>query len=256
MSDLELKLLFLLIILITALSTGLFPLKLDRSDKNNLFFTISNSLSGGIFLGVGLIHLLPDGVEVLGDYTSYPLPYLLTGLSLAIFLFIEKALFIQHDYRVFENLQKKKVYYPYILAIILSIHSFVAGIALGIETRIVTSIVIFVAIIAHKGSAAFALSISMIRSKISKSRHIRVILLFSIMTPIGIIIGSFLSNAFSSSDTSISEGVFDCIAAGTFIYISVLDIIEEEFSIAGNEFLKFFFILTGFLMMALLGLWL
>jgi zinc transporter ZupT len=44
-------------------------------------------------------------------------------------------------------------------------------------------------------------------------------------------------------------------AAGTFLYVSVLDIIEEEFSIPGNEWLKFLSIITGFLLMSTLALW-
>jgi zinc transporter ZupT len=45
------------------------------------------------------------------------------------------------------------------------------------------------------------------------------------------------------------------LAAGTFIYVAVLDIIEEEFSIPGNELLKFISIVLGLGLMALLAVW-
>ncbi len=75
------------------------------------------------------------------------------------------------------------------------------------------------------------------------------------MTPIGIFLGSALSKGFGSSTGQILEGVFDSLAAGTFLYVAVLDIIEEEFSIPGNEFLKFLSIIVGLGLMALLAVW-
>jgi zinc transporter 1/2/3 len=151
--------------------------------------------------------------------------------------------------------EKKPAFYPYLLAIVLSIHSFIAGVALGIESTILGSIILFIAIIAHKGSAAFSLAINMMRGGILKSTHVRGILLFSCMTPIGILLGSGLASAFESNTSDLIEGVFDSLAAGTFIYVSVLDIIEEEFSIPGNEALKFVSIMVGLSLMALLAVW-
>ena len=75
------------------------------------------------------------------------------------------------------------------------------------------------------------------------------------MTPLGIFLGSILSRAFASSTGQILEGVFDSLAAGTFLYVAVLDIIEEEFSIPGNELLKFLSIVPGLGLMALLAIW-
>jgi len=198
---------------------------------------------------------LPDGVEFLSGVTDYPLAMLLAASSLGVLLFLEKVIFIERDAHNLENIGESSAFEPYLLALILSIHSFIAGVALGIEKTILGSVVLFIAIIAHKGGAAFALGISMIRGGVLKRRHIKAILLFSIMTPLGIFLGSALSRAFGSSTGQILEGVFDSLAAGTFIYVAVLDVIEEEFSIPGNEFLKFFSIIVGLGLMALLAIW-
>ncbi|MEE8299109.1 MAG: ZIP family metal transporter, partial [Thermodesulfobacteriota bacterium] len=106
-----------------------------------------------------------------------------------------------------------------------------------------------------KGAASFALGISMRKADFIKSLHFKVITLFTIMTPSGIILGSILSNIFSNTISKELEGIFDSLAAGTFLYVAVLDIIEEEFSIPGNEWLKFVSIIVGFLLMALLAVW-
>ncbi len=255
MTVLEFKLIAVVVIFLVGISSGLFPLRFAVSKGDQLLFSIGNSLAGGIFLGAGLLHLLPDGIEFLSGVTDYPLAMLLAAGSLGILLFLEKVIFIESDAHNMENIGKSSAFEPYLLALILSIHSFIAGAALGIEKTILASVALFIAIIAHKGGAAFALGISMIRAGVLKRRHIKVILLFSIMTPLGIFLGSALSRAFGSSTGQVLEGVFDSLAAGTFIYVAVLDIIEEEFSISGNELLKFIAILAGLGLMALLAVW-
>ena len=254
MDVLEFKILAVIVIFAIGVSSGLFPLRFAVSKGEQLLFSVGNSFAVGIFLGAGLLHLLPDGIELLSDVSDYPLAMLLAAASLGILLFLEKVVFIEGESRDLENINKS-AFEPYLLALILSIHSFIAGAALGIEKTILATAVLFIAIIAHKGGAAFALGISMIRGGIAKRRHIKVILLFSIMTPLGIFLGSILSRAFASSTGQILEGVFDSLAAGTFLYVAVLDIIEEEFSIPGNELLKFLSIIAGLGLMALLAIW-
>lgn len=58
----------------------------------------------------------------------------------------------------------------YALLIVLSIHSIIAGMALGTETAIVGAVVILVAILAHKGTEAFALGVSLLRGGLSLRR--------------------------------------------------------------------------------------
>jgi len=255
MTVLEFKIIAVVVIFVVGISSGLLPLRFAVSKGEQLLFSLGNSLAGGIFLGAGLLHLLPDGIKFLSGVSNYPLAMLLAAGSLGILLFLEKVIFIERDAHNLEDIGTSTGFEPYLLALILSIHSFIAGAALGIEKTILASVVLFVAIIAHKGGAAFALGISMVRGGVIKRRHIKVILLFSIMTPVGIFLGSGLSRAFGSATGVVLEGVFDSLAAGTFIYVAVLDIIEEEFSIPGNELLKFISIIAGLGLMAALAVW-
>ena len=150
-------------IFLVGISSGLLPLRFAVSKGEQLLFSIGNSLAGGIFLGAGLLHLLPDGIEFLSGVSDYPLAMLITASSLCVLLLLEKVVFIKSDAHNLENIGSSPDFQPYLLAIILSIHSFIAGAALGIEKTILASVVLFIAIIAHKGGAAFALGISMIR---------------------------------------------------------------------------------------------
>ena len=47
--------------------------------------------------------------------------------------------------------------------------------------------------------------------------------IFSLMTPLGVLSGSGLATGLDGS------GCFNALAAGTFIYVAIIDIIDEEF---------------------------
>ncbi len=127
--------------------------------------------------------------------------------------------------------------------------------SLGLESSMASGMVIFIAIIAHKGSASFALGVSLVKSRINKTSIIWSIILFSIMTPIGIAIGSVLSQINSSRTVIWFETIFDALAAGTFVYIAVLDIINEVFERPQKRWIKFAILTIGFILMATIAIW-
>ena len=71
------------------------------------------------------------------------------------------------------------------------------------------------------------------------------IVLFSLTTPAGIVVGIIISGM-----SSILEAVFLSISAGTFLYISASEVIVEEFSVGGNKILKFVGFLFGSVIIA------
>lgn len=255
MDVLTFKLLAIALIFLTGILCGLIPLRAGDVHENEIFFSLGNSFAGGIFLGAGLLHLLPDGIERFTGMSGYPFALLLAASSLGLLLFLEKVLFIEREARDPGKLRSGGSFAPFLLAVILSIHSFIAGLALGIEKTLVAGLILFAAIVAHKGSAAFALGISMLKGGVMQPTYIRVILLFSIMTPTGLALGSVVSRFIQGEAGNLMEGIFDSLAAGTFIYVAALDIIEEEFSIPGNEMFKFLAIVFGLGLMALLAIW-
>lgn len=66
------------------------------------------------------------------------------------------------------------------------------------------------------------------------------IILFSVFTPIGILLGMILLEA-----TPVLEGVFLSISAGTFLYISASEVIIEEFAITKYRYEKYFIFMFG-----------
>ena len=72
------------------------------------------------------------------------------------------------------------------------------------------------------------------------------IIIFSLFTPVGILIGIFLSD-FKSK---IIEGIFLSMSAGTFIYVAASEVIVEEFAVTRYKYQKFFAFLLGGILIA------
>ena len=60
---------------------------------NEAFLNFANTFSGGLFFGIGLFHLLNEGVEKLSEYSSLPWPYFLAAIGYSFILFIQKVIF-------------------------------------------------------------------------------------------------------------------------------------------------------------------
>jgi len=193
--------------------------------------------------------LLPDAAGTLFPETSYPMAFLGAGLGFAVILLIDQ---FAHAHSGHVLSAESRGAAPYLVAIALSIHSVLAGAALGPEEHLISSAVIFVAIIGDKGSARFALAVSMIRGGLDRARGWRILILFSLMTPVGILIGVVGSWLLDDRGGE----VFDALAAGTFIYIATIEIVTKEFRADRARALKLALLLAGLGLIAMLAVWL
>ena len=255
MQAIELKLVSSLVNFATGLIGGLLPLRLDESDRSRRLLAIGNGFAGGIFLGAGLIHMLADAQEKLSSFdVDYPLALLIAGGGFLAVLFLEMVA-LQGREDVGEMAGGKGSFYPFLLIVILSVHSLIAGTALGLEGSVAASFALLIAILAHKGSAAFALGVSLKTARFPTRRLIRMVALFSCMTPLGVFLGLMFSRILTGETAILLETVFDALAAGTFIYVAVIDIIGEAFEEKIDLGTKFTMLAAGFLGMALLAVW-
>jgi zinc transporter 1/2/3 len=71
----------------------------------------------------------------------------------------------------------------------------------------------------------------------------------------GILLGTGFAVVFSGGGEVIAEAIFDGIAAGTFIYIAVLDIIGDVFEDKKDPWLRFGLVVSGFSLMGLIAIW-
>lgn len=249
------KLLAAFTLIAVGVGCGLLPYRISISSNGQKWLIYGNALAGGIFLGAGLLHLLPDGDELLtslGGLPAYPLVFLLAGIGFLLVLLLEQVMAQGQEE---EDLISSQESSPIILFVILSVHSFIAGAAFGLETSVSGVVAIFIAIVAHKGFAALALGIALVDARMPLWRIVEIIVAFSLMTPIGVLVGTGFSEVLESEVAIGTESVFDGLAAGTFIYIATLEMIGQVFHIEVDRVQKFLFVASGFSFMALLAIW-
>jgi zinc transporter 1/2/3 len=236
-------------VFLVGMSGGLLALGAGRTRSSEIFLSLGSALAAGVFLGAGLVHLLPDSNSALNGYFTgleFPVSFLLTAMGLVFILFLEKIL-LDHGHEVTAPAGSPS---SYALVIILSIHSVLAGAALGTENTLIGSAVIFLALIAHKGAAAFALVVDFHRAGFPRRQTIALLALFAAMTPFGVLFGAVLDHFLEATYGRLIEGVFDALAAGTFLYIAILEIISEEFAERERLVPKFGFLCFGLGVMA------
>jgi len=231
---------------------GSLPLRMRQKQLNTLWFALANAFAGGVFLAVGLIHMLGDAstsfATAFPDFT-YPLVFLLAGCTFLMLLLIGKVLVDEENIELHRKLDSRT------LLVSLSIHSVLAGLALGIETTTSDAVIVCVALLAHKGIAAFALGNSLAEADFPRE-HVRLSLfLFACMTPLGVILGAATNFAAGAGSLPLLEPLFNALAAGTFLYIASLDILGREFSTRLQSTAKFAFVIFGFSLMAVVAVW-
>ncbi|KAJ0396094.1 hypothetical protein P43SY_006662 [Pythium insidiosum] len=112
-----------------------------------------------------------------------------------------------------------------VLFIALSFHSVMEGLGLGAQTSSAWGV--FLAIILHKGLAAFALGTGLVQSALPRAHVTAYMVLFSFMSVVGIVVGWAI--AAGSSEDSAAAGICVALASGTFIYVAVMEVIPQEF---------------------------
>eukprot|EP01084_Bolivina_argentea_P172495 298811_1 len=161
-------------------------------------------------------------------------------------------------------MEKKNHFTGFVLLIGLGLHSFLAGIGFGASSEIKQAFALAIAIVSHKYLAAFALGCPFYKSGVAFKKQVVIALIFSVITPLGIGVGLLLSDGLQTYVTD----VFISIAAGTFVYVAIVEILIPEFkdnahgndnkidaNKHGNGFNKGLSVLTGFLLMSMLAIW-
>ena len=237
-------------------------------DRYQGLLAMGDAFADGIFLGAAIFHLFPDAVQ------SFPAKMSLSPYFLAMFMVIigffllfflertiidrEKDSYILAD----EYICKAS---PWMLVGILSVHAFIAGVALGLSNTIRTASIILIAIVTHKGFESFALMARLYRKPrldIRKlERYVRSILwAFTFVTPFGIIFAAFVKSFLHTQVADIAMRLFSAFVAGSFLYIGTLHGRHNHFHpphnlTETNYYKKTAFTLTGVLAMGITVIW-
>jgi len=142
---------------------------------------------------------------------------------------------------------------PLILTAVLSFHSVIGGLALGIQRDDTKALLVFFAIVAHKWVEAFSLGVSYVNNRASLNVSLKGLFAFAASSPAGIALGWFMREALAGSPgAALLTAALDAVSAGTFIYIAAVDVIVEEFASARDKFYKYTAVVFGFVLFIVL----
>lgn len=256
---------YALIIFFISIISGLFPLlnmqkrfSISEGSKRKILnkdFIIGEALACGIFLGAALLHMLSDAARhfIELDY-HYPIAFLLAGIVFLGLLLLEHIGREINEHDCEQHTSHNSIYFVILAVLMLSIHSLLEGVALGTRTDFSLLIIMFIAIIAHKWAASYSLAIQIVKNSSNNKLNWLLFTFFAVMTPIGIFFGNFIST--NMADNNILDPIFTSMAAGTFLYIGTLHGLNRAVMVERCCNLHdYFFVIVGFSIMAIVGIW-
>lgn len=242
------KLIAALIILAIALIAGYVPFR-KKLSSTHLDFPIGEAIASGVFLGAGLIHMLSDAAnEFSAAGYHYPFAFLLAGLSFLTLLLLE------HIGTEIEEHGGRTKSIALLAVLMLSIHSLLEGMAVGMSGEFLTMLILAFAVIAHKWAESFSLALQINKSSLKFGSGLMFFLVFAIMTPLGIFLGDIISNGVHQEP--LLTPIFSALAAGTFLYIGTLHGLRRATMIEHCcNMREFSFMFLGFSLMAVVAIW-
>ena len=246
----QIKLISCLLVLVIAFTAGLYPFVRRIKGRRRHDFPIGESLAAGVFLGAGLMHMLGDSAQVfISKGFDYPLPFLLAGAMFLLLLFLEHL-----GREVYEYRSGTSPVFAILAVVMLSVHSFLAGTALGLSSSFSVVIVILLAILAHKWAASFSLSVQLNKSELKMATGFLLFSIFAVMTPLGILFGNIVLHHLTHRP--LVAPIFTALAAGTFLYLGTLHGLKQSVMVEKCCDLKRFnFVIIGFAIMAVIAIW-
>ncbi len=127
----------------------------------------------------------------------------------------------------------------------LSVHSLTAGVALAaVQGEAQLAGVMLLAILAHKGFESFSLASVFSMTDIGRGRLITLLVAFSLITPLGLLMGGALTGLLGASIPILTS-----LAAGTFLYVCLCELLPEVFHQRQDSALKLGLLTAGVTLM-------
>ncbi|KAL7716736.1 Zinc transporter [Entamoeba marina] len=188
---------------------------------------VSSVAAAGLFLGGGIYHVLAEGLEMIDESGFMIVPHQHSS-------FDDEHGHGGHEsdddnvILLSENHHKKKAA-PLqewtgvvVLVAALSFHSFLEGLGLGSSND---PLMVFIAIAAHKWADAGLTILYLMK----KNRYL--------FTPLGVAIGTFVIATLEDESVSLLiQGIFCCVAGGSFFFVSIVEILSEGFDEHSHQY--------------------
>ncbi|XP_054142668.1 zinc transporter ZIP1-like [Melozone crissalis] len=130
-------------------------------------------------------------------------------------------------------------------ALALALHAVLEGLALGLREGDAAALRVLRVLLLHKGAVAFGLSLELLRSRLRPPAVASCLVLLALMSPLGVGVGTALA-AGAGPRQRLCRAVLEGLAAGTFPFVTFLEILPQELGVPRNRIPKVTLILAGF----------
>lgn len=245
--------------------------------------SLISCFAGGVFLAALLLDIIPDYLtDITSELTArqvetnFPLPEFIIAAGFFTVLSLERLVLHFRETRappgerqpllqghghvhspraeaaeghVHVDLQAHSPFRSFMLFLSLSLHSVFEGLAIGLQSTDSKVLEICIAILVHKSIIVFSLAVKLVQSGVGPVWVAAYLVVFALMSPLGIAVGLGVIEAQMSSGALV-QAVLEGLAAGTFLYITFMEILPHELNSPGRQLLKLLFIVLGFSVMA------
>ncbi|EDV38117.1 uncharacterized protein Dana_GF13795 [Drosophila ananassae] len=225
------------------------------------------NFGGGVLIATTFIHMLPEVVSVVSAlqdcrmlaHTPFGLPEVLLCTGFYLMYCIEETMHfvirrrqLRKREEALENgeeeiVEPEEPNWLRGLGIIvaLSLHELFGGMAIGLEMTVSTVWFMTGAISVHKLVLAFCIGMEIMMAHTRWILAVVYLLVFSIVTPIGVGIGIAVSESSAANEPSTVSGILQGLACRTLIYVVFFEIVAK-----GHAGLRVLFSsLAGFVLM-------
>lgn len=145
----------------------------------------------------------------------------------------------------------------YVFVFCLSLHSLLEGLGMSGKNNSTDLFRFLAGLFAHKWIEAFALGVTVLGARFSNLESFFLMGFYAILTPLGIALG-MLSDYFAETpelgQRAVSEYVMNGAAAGSFLFVSCIEMIPPEFHTKNQSTpAKFMAVTLGFVVMAIVA---
>lgn len=274
---LEAKLGSLVLLLLLPLACGLAPLCCFRqppspADARSPVLSLVSCFAGGVFLATCLLDLLPDylasisaALEGLRVTLQFPLPEFILAMGFFLVLVLEQVALAQREPSSIPeetrallptgSIQTPSPQPPVpgarnavrsgLLVLALALHAVLEGLALGLQEAEGAVLRVCLALLLHKCAVAFSLALKLLRGRLRPPAVVACLVLFAMMSPLGVGLGTAVA-AGAGPRQRLCRGVLEGLAAGTFLYITFLEILPQELGVPQHRVPKVILLLAGF----------
>ncbi|XP_036700004.1 zinc transporter ZIP2 isoform X3 [Balaenoptera musculus] len=255
-------------LLVLTLVCGLFPIcfkwfqTATATGRHRRVLSLLSCTSAGIFLGAGFMHMTAEALEGIESeiqklviqnstnsegnsddadsaYMEYPYGELIISLGF-FFVFLLESLALQCCPGAAGRSKVQEQEW---------------GLAVGLQPTVAATVQLCLAILAHKGLVVFGVGLRLVQVGTGSRWAMLSILSLALMSPVGLALGLAVPQGISEGGQGLAQAVLEGMAAGTFLYVTFLEILPRELAGPEAPLAKWGCVAAGFAFMAFIALW-